>query len=112
MCAVPTPTPISQPLAVPVSLILKQEEQIKHFFEGFGASQVALVVKNLPRCPSADEWIRKLWDIYTMEYYSAIKKNTFESVIMRWMKLEPIIQSEVSQKEKHHYSILMHIYGI
>ena len=47
-----------------------------------------------------------------MEYYSAIKKNTVESVLMRWMKLEPIIQSEVSQKEKHHYSILMHIYGI
>ena len=54
-----------------------------------------------PRCPSADEWIRKLWYIYTMEYYSAIKKNTFKSVLMRWMKLEPIIQSEVSQKEKH-----------
>ena len=54
-----------------------------------------------PRCPSADEWIRKLWYIYTMEYYSAIKKNTFESVLMRWMKLELIIQSEVSQKEKH-----------
>ena len=66
-----------------------------------------------PRCPSADEWIRKLWYINTMEYYSAIKKNTFESVLMkRWMKLEPIIQSEVSQKEKHQYSILMHIYGI
>ena len=58
-----------------------------------------------PRCPSADEWIRKLWYIYTME-------NTFESVLMRWMKLEPIIQSEVSQKEKHQYSILTHIYGI
>ena len=55
-----------------------------------------------PRCPSADEWIRKLWYIYTMSYYSAIKKNTFESFLMRWMKLEPIIQSEVSQKEKHH----------
>ena len=65
-----------------------------------------------PRCPSADEWIRKLWYIYTMEYYSAIKKNTFESVLMRWMKLEPIIQSEVSQKEKHQYRILTHIYGI
>ena len=63
-----------------------------------------------PRCPSADEWIRKLWYIYTMEYYSAIKKNTFESVLMKWMKLEPIIQSEVSQKEKHQYSILTHIY--
>ena len=60
-----------------------------------------------PRCPSADEWMRKLWYIYTMKYYSAIKKNTFESVLMRWMKLEPIIQSEVSQKEKHQYSILI-----
>ena len=65
-----------------------------------------------PRCPSVDEWIRKLWYIYTMEYYSAIKKNTFESVLMRWMKLEPIMQSEVSQKEKQQYSILTHIYGI
>ena len=65
-----------------------------------------------PRCPSADKWIRKLWYIYTIEYYSAIQKNTFESVLMRWMKLEPIIQSEVSQKEKHQYSILTHIYGI
>ena len=58
-----------------------------------------------PGCPSADEWIRKLWYIYTMEYYSAIKKNSFESALMRWMKLEPFIQSEVSQKEKHQYSI-------
>ena len=47
-----------------------------------------------PRCPSADEWIRKQWYIYTMEYHSAIKKNTFESVLMRWMKLEPIIQKD------------------
>ena len=65
-----------------------------------------------PRCPSADEWLRKLWYVYTMEYYSGIKKNTSESVLMRWMKLEPIIQSEVSQKGKHQYSILTHIYGI
>ena len=65
-----------------------------------------------PRCPSADEWIRKLWYIYTMEYYSAVKKNLFESVLMRWMKLEPIIQSEVNQKDKDHYHILTHIYGI
>ena len=65
-----------------------------------------------PRCPSTDEWIRKWWYIYTVEYYSATKNNAFESVLMRWMKLEPIIQSEVSQKEKHQYSILMHIYGI
>ena len=67
-----------------------------------------------PQCvwPAADDWLRKLWHIYTMEYYSAIKKNTFESVLMRWMKLEPIVQSEVSQKEKHQYSILKHMYGI
>ena len=51
------------------------------------------------RCPSADEWIRKVWYIYKMEYYSAIKKNTFETVLMRWMNLEPIIPSEVSQKK-------------
>ena len=62
-----------------------------------------------PRCPSADERIRKLRYIYTMEYYSAIKKNAFESVLMRWMNLEPIIQSEVSQKKKDKYRILMHI---
>ena len=65
-----------------------------------------------PRCPTADEWIRKLWYIYTMEHYSAIKKNTFESILMRWIKLEPIIQSEVSQKDKDQYNILTDIYGI
>ena len=65
-----------------------------------------------PRCPSADEWIRKLWYIYTMEYYSAIKMNSFESVLMEWMKPEPIIQSEVSQKDKDQYSTLSHIFGI
>ena len=65
-----------------------------------------------PRCPSADEWMRKLWHTWTMGYYTAVKKNTFESVLMRWMKLEPIIQSEVNQKEKYQYSILMHTYGI
>ena len=67
-----------------------------------------------PRCPLADEWIRKLWCICTMECYSAIKMNTFESVLMRWMKLVPIIQSEASQKEKrpmHIYMELTHIYG-
>ena len=64
-----------------------------------------------PRYPSTDEWIKKLY-IYTMEYYSAIKRNAFKSVLMRWMNLEPIIQSEVSQKEKDKYHILMHIYQI
>ena len=52
------------------------------------------------RCPSTDEWIKKLWHVHTMEYYSAIKRNVFESVLMRWMNLEPIIQSEISQKDK------------
>ena len=64
-----------------------------------------------PRCPSTDEWIKKLWYIYTMEYYSTIKRNTLESVLIRWMNLEPIIQSEVSQKEKDKH-ILMRIYRI
>ena len=65
-----------------------------------------------PRCPLTNEWIKKLWYIYTMEYYSAIKRNAFESVLMKWMNLESIIQSEVSQKEKDKYCILMHMYGI
>ena len=65
-----------------------------------------------PRCPSTDEWVRKLWYIYTMEYYSAIKNNAFESVELRWMKLDPVIRREVNQKEKQQYRILMHIYGI
>ena len=65
-----------------------------------------------PRCPSTDGWIKKLWYIYTMEYYSAMKGNIFESVLMRWVNLEPIIQTEVSQKEKDKYHILTHIYGI
>ena len=65
-----------------------------------------------PRCPSADEWIRTLWYIYTLGYHSAIKRNAFESVLMRWMKLEPIIQSKVSQKEKHQYCVLTRTYGI
>ena len=58
------------------------------------------------------EWIKKKWYIYTMEYYPAIKRNVFESVLMRWMNLEPITQRGVSQKEKAKYCILMHIYGI
>ena len=65
-----------------------------------------------PRCSSTDKWIKQLWYIYTMKYYSAIKRNAFESVLIRWMNLEPIIQNEVSQKEKDKYHILMHIYGI
>ena len=71
-----------------------------------------------PQYPLTDEWIKKLWYIcvcthtYTMEYYSIIKRNMFESVVMKWMNLEPIIQSEVSQKKKNKYCILIHICGI
>ena len=65
-----------------------------------------------PRCPLTDERIKKLWYIYTIEYYSAIKRNTFELVLMRWINLEPIMQGEVSQKEKDKCHSLMHIYGI
>ena len=63
-----------------------------------------------PRCPSADEWIKKLWCIHTVEYHSAINRNAFESALMRWTKLEPVIRSEVSQKDK--YCILTHTYGV
>ena len=64
------------------------------------------------RWPSTDQWIKNFWYIYKMDYYSAIKMNTIESVLMRWMNLEPIIQREVSRKEKDKYHILIHIYGI
>ena len=63
-----------------------------------------------PRCPSKDGWIKKLWYICTMEYYSVIKRNAFEAVLVTWMNLEPITQSEESQKEKSKYCILMHTY--
>ena len=65
-----------------------------------------------PKCPSSDEWIKKMWHIYTMEYYSAIKRNEIELFVVRWMDLESVLQSEVSQKEKDKYRMLTHIYGI
>ena len=65
-----------------------------------------------PKCPSTDEWVKKMWHIYTMEYYSAIKRNEIELFLERWMDLESVIQSEVSQKEKHKHRLLTHIYGI
>ena len=65
-----------------------------------------------PKCPSLDEWIKKMWLIYTMEYYSAIKRKEMEVFVMMWMESESVIQSEVSQKEKSKYSMLTHIYGI
>ena len=65
-----------------------------------------------PKCPSTDEWIKKMWHIYTMEYYSAIKRNEMELSVVRWMDLESVIQSEVRQKEKNKYHMLTLIYGI
>ena len=65
-----------------------------------------------PKCPTIDEWIKKMWYIYIMEYYSAINKNEIGSFEEMWMDLESVIQSEVSQKEKNKYCILMHICGI
>ena len=65
-----------------------------------------------PKCPPTDEWIKKIWYIYTMEYYSAIKRNEIGSFVETWMDLETVIQSEVSQKEKNKYHILTHICGI
>ena len=62
-----------------------------------------------PRCPSTDEWIKKLWFTYTMEYYSAIKRYVLESVIMSWVNLEPITQSEVSQKDKY---VITHMWNL
>ena len=76
----------------------------------FAIEAITVTSKKL-RCPSADEQIRKFWFIYTMEYYPAIKRNAFESVLMRCMNLELIIQTEVSQKENERYCILTHIYG-
>ena len=65
-----------------------------------------------PKCPSTDKWLKKMWYIYTMEYYSVIKRNETASFVQTWMDLETVIQSEVSQKEKNKYRMLTHIYGI
>ena len=65
-----------------------------------------------PKCPLTDEWIKKMWHIYTMDYYLAIKKNEIELFVVRWMDLESVIQSEVIQNENNKYRMLTHIYGI
>ena len=64
-----------------------------------------------PKCPSTDEWVKKMWHIYTMEYYSAIKRNEIKLFVVRWMDLESVIQTEVSQKEKNQYRMLTHIWN-
>ena len=65
-----------------------------------------------PKCPSTDGWIKKMWYIYAMEYYSAMKRNEIGSFVEKWMDLDTVIQREVSQKEKNKYRTLTHIYGI
>ena len=65
-----------------------------------------------PKCLLTDEWIKKIWHIYIMEYYSTIKRNEIALFVVRWIDLESVIQSEVSQKEKNKYHMLTHIYGI
>ena len=65
-----------------------------------------------PKCPSSDEWIKKMWHIYKMEYYSDIKRDKIELFVVRWMEVDSVRQSEVSQKEKNKYSMLTYIYGI
>ena len=101
--------------AIPLLGIYPEETKIERdtcipLFTAALFSIARLLEWKQPRCPSTDEWIKKFWYIYTMGYYSAIKNNAFESVLMRSMKLEPIIQSKVNQKEKHQYSIITHIY--
>ena len=101
--------------AIPLLGIYREETKIKKdtciplFIEALFT--IARIWKQ-PRCPWTDEWIKKLWYIYAMEYYPAIKRNSFESVLLRWMNLEPIIQTEVSQKEKYKYRMLTHVCGI
>ena len=65
-----------------------------------------------PKCPTIDEWIKKMWYIYTMEYYSSIKRNKIRSFVEMWLDRESVIQSEASQKEKSKYCMITHIYGI
>ena len=93
----------------PEKTIIQKESCIKMFIAALFT--IARTWKQ-PRCPSTDEWINKMWHIYTIEYYSAIKGNEIELFVVRWMDLQSVIQSEVSQKEKNKYRMLTHIYGI
>ena len=90
------------PLHIKICIKIEKDTCIPLFIAAL--FKIARTWKQL-RCPSTDEWIKKLWYIYTMEYYSAIKKNAFESALIGWMNLEPFIQSKVSQNEKDKYRI-------
>ena len=101
--------------AIPLLGIYPRKPEFKknHVPQCFNAALFTVAKTwNQPKCPSTDEWIKKMWHIYTMEYYSAIKRNEMEVFVVRWMELESVIQSEVSQKDKNKYSMLTHIYGI
>ena len=93
----------------PEKTIIQKESCTKMFFAALFT--IARTWKQ-PTCPSTDEWIKKMWYIYTMEYYSAIKRNEIVLFVVRWMDLESVIQSKVSQKEKNKYHMLTRIYGI
>ena len=93
----------------PEKIIIQKESCTKMFT---AALFTTARTRKQPKCPSTDEWIKKMWHIYTMEYYSAKKRNEIELFVVRWMELESVIQSEVSQKEKNKYHMLMHIFGI
>ena len=73
---------------------------------------IGVILKSHLNCPSTDEWVKKMWHTYTMEYYSAIKRNEIELFVVRWIDLETVIQSEVSQKEQNKYHMLTLIHGI
>ena len=101
--------------AIPLVGIYSEETKIERdtCIPLFTAALLTIArIRKQPRCPSTDEWIKRSWCTYTVEYDSAINRNTSESVLMRWMNLEPIIQSEVSQKEKDKSRILTHMYDI
>ena len=101
--------------AIPLLGICPEETKIKKYTSNPIFFAILFTIARTwkqPRYPSIGEWIKKLWYTYTMEYYSAIKRNTFDSVLKRWMSLEPIIQTKVSQKEKDKYCILTRIYRI
>ena len=93
----------------PEKIIIQEESCSKMFIAALFT--IARTWKE-PKCPSTDKWIKKMWHIHTMKYYSAIKRNKTELFVVRWMDLEAVIQSEVRQKEKNKYRMLTHMYGI
>ena len=98
--------------AIPLLGVYPEETKIEKvtYIPSFIASLFTIArTWKQPRCPPTDEWIKKLWYIYTMEYYSAIKRNAFESILVRWMNPEPVTDSEVRQKEKNKYCLLTYI---